>query len=50
MRVTNFPVHVEIRVKEDKICPIEFNPMRFAGLCTTDIAYLHTAFIPTIIT
>ena len=44
MRVTNFPVHVEIRVKEDKICPIEFNPMRFAGLCTTDIAYFAYGF------
>ncbi len=37
---SNFPVHVEVRIdKEGKITPIEFNPMRFAGWCVTDIAY-----------
>ena len=36
----NFPMHVECRVDEEgKIAPIEVNPMRFAGWCTTDIAY-----------
>lgn len=35
-----FPMHIELRVsKEGKIVPIEINPMRFAGWCTTDIAY-----------
>lgn len=34
----NFPAHVELRVDGDHIRPIEFNPMRFAGLCTTDMA------------
>lgn len=36
--ITDFPMHVELRVNENGIFPIEFNPMRFAGLCTTDIA------------
>ncbi len=32
----DFPVHVEIRVAEDgRITPIEFNPLRFGGWCTT---------------
>ena len=33
----NFPAHIEIRVDKDRIVPIEFNPMRFAGWCTTDL-------------
>ncbi len=37
--VRNFPMHLELRVKEDgTIVPIEVNPMRFAGWCTTDVA------------
>lgn len=36
----NFPVHVEVRINPDgKVTPIEFNPMRFAGWCVTDLAY-----------
>ena len=32
----NFPLHIEIRETEPgKIIPIEVNPMRFGGLCTT---------------
>jgi len=34
------PVHAEIRIdKEGQIRPIEINPLRFAGWCSTDIAY-----------
>lgn len=37
--VRNFPAHIEVRVTEDgRIIPIEVNPMRFAGWCTTDVA------------
>ncbi len=37
--IRNFPMHIELRVtKEDEIIPIEINPMRFAGWCTTDVA------------
>lgn len=39
MGVRNFPVHVEVRVQGDVIRPIEFNPLRFAGLGGTDVAY-----------
>jgi hypothetical protein len=37
--VRNFPVHIELRMDTDgSVVPIEVNPMRFAGWCTTDIA------------
>lgn len=35
----NFPVHVEVRVKDGHVSPIEFNPLRFAGLGGTDVSY-----------
>ncbi|WP_457617632.1 ATP-grasp domain-containing protein [Lutibacter sp.] len=32
----NFPVHIEVRInKQGKIIPIEINPLRFGGWCTT---------------
>lgn len=36
----DFPVHVEVRVDGGNVAPIEFNPLRFAGLGGTDVAYL----------
>lgn len=39
MRVKNFPVHVELRIDGSMIRPIEFNPLRFAGLGGTDMAF-----------
>ena len=37
--IKNFPIHLEVKInKNDEIIPIEVNPMRFAGWCTTDIA------------
>lgn len=46
--VTNFPVHVEIRRNPNgSILPIEINPMRFGGWCTTaDMAYFAYGFNP----
>ncbi|QYZ80129.1 ATP-grasp domain-containing protein [Methanofollis formosanus] len=39
--LTTFPFHIELRVGDDGVMvPIELNPLRFAGWCTTDIA-LH---------
>jgi hypothetical protein len=36
VNLRNFPLHVEIRIdKAGKITPIEVNPMRFGGWCTT---------------
>jgi len=41
----NFPVHMEVRVKDGLILPIECNPMRFAGWCTTDLTYFAFGFL-----
>ena len=36
----NFPAHIEvIKDKDGNVVPVEINPMRFAGWCTTDLAY-----------
>jgi hypothetical protein len=36
IKLRNFPLHIEIRMdKEGKLFPIEVNPMRFGGWCTT---------------
>jgi len=42
----NFPMHVEVRVQKDEtINPIEVNPMRFGGWCTTgDISFYAFGF------
>lgn len=37
--VKDFPVHVEARMSNGVITPIEFNPLRFAGICGTEVAY-----------
>ena len=46
--VTNLPVHVEIRRNEHgNLQPIEINPLRFGGWCTTaDMAYFAYGFNP----
>jgi len=34
----NFPMHFEVRITQaGELIPIEVNPLRFAGLCTTDL-------------
>lgn len=43
-KASNIPFHVEIRVNNGEIMPIEFNPMRFAGWCCTDISYYAFGF------
>lgn len=40
----NFPVHVEVRVKDAHVSPIEFNPLRFAGLGGTDVSWYGYGF------
>jgi len=46
--VKNFPMHVELRRSKDgSIFPIEINPMRFGGWCTTaDLAHHAWNFNP----
>lgn len=43
--IRNFPFHVEVRKQVDgSIIPIEFNALRFAGLCTTDVSFFAYGF------
>jgi len=46
--IKNFPVHIEVRVDDQgKLVPIEVNPMRFGGWCTTaDLTHLATNLNP----
>lgn len=46
--VRNFPVHVEVRrEKTGRLVPIEINPMRFGGWCTTpDLIYIAYGLDP----
>jgi hypothetical protein len=46
--IRNFPVHVEVRLDErGNLSPIEVNPMRFGGWCTTaDMTYHAYGFNP----
>lgn len=46
--VENFPVHIELRRDSDgTLLPIEVNPMRFGGWCTTaDISFSAYGFNP----
>ncbi|MFO7829851.1 MAG: ATP-grasp domain-containing protein [Bacteroidales bacterium] len=39
LNIKSFPLHVEVRIHNNQLIPIEINPMRFAGWCTTDIVY-----------
>ncbi len=44
LRIKNFPAHVELRVDGGRIVPIEFNPLRCAGMCCTDVAQYAYGF------
>ena len=47
-KIKNFPVHIELRRGDDGILlPIEVNPMRFGGWCTTaDLTFFAYGFNP----
>lgn len=44
IQARNIPLHIELRVDRDTIRPIEFNPLRFAGLCGTELAFFAYGF------
>lgn len=44
LKAVDFPVHIEIRIQGNTIIPIECNPMRFAGWCTTDLSFFAFGF------
>ncbi len=45
--LVDFPMHAELRVDgAGRIAPIEINPMRFGGWCTTDLAHFAYGLNP----
>jgi hypothetical protein len=45
--VKNFPVHIELRRYNNTLLPIEVNPLRFGGWCTTaDMSFMAFGFNP----
>ncbi len=48
LNLTNFPAHAEVRIDQNgKIVPIEINPLRFGGWCTTgDLAGIALGLNP----
>jgi hypothetical protein len=48
MNLKNFPIHIEVKIDNNgTIIPIEVNPMRFGGWCTTaDLTWFSYGFNP----
>ncbi len=45
--LTKFPLHIELRVTSDeRIIPIEINPLRFMGFCSADVEYYFYGINP----
>lgn len=44
MGICNLPLHLELRVSNGRVLPIEANPLRFAGWCLTDVAHYAYGF------
>ncbi len=44
--IKDFPLHAELRTYKDTVIPIEFNPLRFAGLSTNEVAVYAYGFWP----
>jgi len=38
-KIRNFPVHLEVRIKNNKVYPIEANPLRFGGFGLSDLSF-----------
>jgi hypothetical protein len=46
LKLKNIPVHIELRITNDEIIPIEINPLRFAGMCLNEIGFYITGKHP----
>ena len=44
--IKDFPLHAELRTYKDTVIPIEFNPLRFAGISTNEVAVYAYGFWP----
>jgi hypothetical protein len=46
LNLDNIPVHIELRVSNAGIIPIEINPLRFAGMCLNELNFYLTGKHP----
>ena len=46
LTITNFPIHAEFKLENDKLIPIEMNPLRYGGFGLADLAYHAFGFNP----
>ena len=46
LKVTNFAMHSELRLQNDRICPIEINSMRFGGMGLCNLAWFAFGINP----
>lgn len=44
--IKDFPFHAAVRIDNGHIVPIEFNPLRFAGWCCTELNHFAFGFYP----
>jgi len=46
LNITNFPIHAEFKLEDDKLIPIEMNPLRYGGFGLADLTYHAFGFNP----
>lgn len=46
LNITNFPIHAEFKLENDKLIPIEMNPLRYGGFGLSDLTYHAFGFNP----
>ena len=46
LKLDNMPVHIELRIDDSSILPIEINPLRFTGMCLNEINFHITGKHP----
>jgi len=46
LNISNFPIHAEFKLENNKLIPIEMNPLRYGGFGLADLAYHAFGFNP----
>ena len=46
LNIINFPIHAEFKLENDKLIPIEMNPLRYGGFGLADLTYHAFGFNP----
>jgi len=46
LKISNFPIHAEFKLENDKLIPIEMNPLRYGGFGLADLTFHAFGFNP----